>query len=379
MSDVEKYLSSSVQRIDTSEIRKLFDLAEKIKDPVNLSIGQPDFPVPQAVKDAFAKAVYDDKNAYTMTQGILPLREAICAKWQEENGFSVSPENTIVSAGVASLLYLLYEALLNPGEEIILTDPYFVIYDTLAKLRGVKVTFIPENFTEDDLNVLRKSGVNPKAIIFANPSNPTGLVLSKEQLQLLANYAEEKDALLISDEIYEAFDYDKTFTSCAPIAPDRTITLGGFSKSHAMTGMRVGYMGVASNLRPILSKVAALQQYSIVCSPQPAQWAALTALQTSIEGEISMMKKRRNLVQDILGDRVSYAHPGGAFYVFPEIPIDCVEFSKRAIERELLVVPGYIFSNKRNTIRISYAQPEEKIKKGLKIFLEIVEECNSEI
>jgi len=276
------------------------------------------------------------------------------------------------------LLYLLYEALFNPGDEIVLTDPFFVIYDTLAKLRDIKVSFIPENFTSDDLDTLRKSGVNPKAIIFANPSNPTGLVLSKEQLQLLSSYAEEKNALLISDEIYEAFDYDTKFISCATIAPERTITLGGFSKSHAMTGMRVGYMGVTPNLKPILAKVAALQQYSIVCSPQAAQWAALTALKTPIDAELALMKSRRNLVQGILGDQVEYAHPGGAFYIFPEIPIDCADFSKKAIERELLVVPGYIFSKNRNTIRISYAQPEEKLEKGLKIFLEMVEEFKSE-
>ncbi len=367
-----EYISQAAARIDTSEIRKLFDLAGSLKNPANLSIGQPDFPVPEPVKEAMARAILDNKNAYTPTQGILPLREAISAKWAKE-GVAVEPGDILVSAGVASLLFLLYDAIFNPGDQVVLIDPYFVIYDSLARFHNLQAHYLPEDFTENEVNeLIDQPGFAPKAVIFATPSNPTGKILSKEQLGWLARISEKTGAILISDEIYSAFDYDGKFVSTASILPEKTVTLGGFSKSHAMTGLRVGYMGVGPTLRDLFEKVAALQQYSIVCSPQPAQWAAVTALETSIDRELSLMKKRRDLAVNMLQGRVNAGHPDGAFYLFPEIPMDGTDFVKRAIERELLVVPGYIFSKKKNTVRISYAQQEEVVERGLEIFLDII-------
>ena len=367
------YISKSVSRIDTSEVRKLFDLVGKIENPINLSIGQPDFPVPEAVKEAYIKAIREDKNAYTASQGILPLRERISSKWQIENKIQISAENIIVSTGVASLLYLLFEAMFDEQDEILLIDPYFLLYESLAKLRNLKVSYISENFDREQLNKLDETGCKPKAIIFANPSNPTGKILSKEQLTNLSEYAQKHDSILVSDEIYEAFDYDSKFISMATINPHRTVTLGGFSKSHAMTGLRVGYLGVPEPLKPLLEKITALQQYSIVCSPQPAQWAALQALDTDITSELALMKERRDLVVKLLSDKVQYTTPEGAFYVFPEVPTGSVHFVEQSIKERLLVVPGYIFSQNDNAVRISYAQPSEIIEEGLHIFLKMVE------
>jgi len=369
-----QFISRAANRIDTSEIRKVFDLAANIKNPLNLSIGQPDFPVPQEVKESFIQAIRDDKNAYTPTQGILPLREAISEKWKTQNGFEVSPENVIVSAGVASLLMLLYEAIFNEGDQILLTDPYFLIYGSLASFHNLDVRFIPEDFSAEDMKALASdSGFNPKCVIFSSPSNPSGRILSREQLQALSDYARTKNCILISDEIYEAYDYDKQFISMASIDPEYTITLGGFSKSHAMTGLRVGYMGVPSNLTPIFQKVAALQQYSIVCSPQPAQWAAVTALEVSIDKQLETMKKRRGLVKKTLEGKVDIGNPAGAFYAFARIPIDSTEFIKQAIDERLLIVPGYIFSKNSNTVRLSYAVSEDILKEGLDTFLKLIE------
>jgi len=365
--------SDRIQKIDSSEIRKIFDMAGKLKNPKNLSIGQPDFPVPQVVKDAMIKAIVDDKNSYTPTQGILPLREKLSEMWQKD-GIDIKPENVLVSAGVASLLYLLFDVLFNPGDQIAIVEPYFLVYESLAGFHDLEKTYIPEDFNEEFVESLfKRPGFNPRVILFSTPSNPTGRILSKEQIGLLGRIAEKYDSLLISDEIYSAFDYDGKFCPGASVIPDRTITLGGFSKSHAMTGLRVGYMGVGEKLSSILQKVSALQQYSIVCSPAPAQWAALVALDHPLTTEIAQYKKRRDRVVELLRGKTTFPYPEGAFYVFPDIPVDSRDFIKKAIEAELLIVPGYIFTKNPKTVRISFAQREDILEEGMGIFLHLLE------
>ena len=372
MMAAKSYLSESIQRIDTSEIRRVFDLAAKIKNPINLSIGQPDFLIPQAVKDSLVKAVQDNKNTYSQTQGILPLREALSQKYAKTN-LKYDPNNIVVSTGVASILNLLFNVLFDPGDAILMTDPYFLIYDSMADYYQLNKKYIPESFSEDEINALKKSDDSIKAIIFSTPSNPTGKILSKKQVELLSGLAEAKGAVIISDEIYEAYDYDNQFFHTASINPERTLTLSGFSKSHAMTGLRVGYIAAPDSLKEIAQSIGILQQYSIVCAPQPSQWAALTALSTDISRELQLMKSRRDLVKQILGSAITYPNPDGAFYVYCDVPYDSNEFVRKAIERELLIIPGHIFSKVKNAVRISYAQSEEVILKGLGIFLELLE------
>jgi aminotransferase len=365
--------SNRINKIDSSEIRKIFDLVGKLKNPKNLSIGQPDFPVPGVVKDALIQAVIDNKNSYTPTQGILPLREKLSGQWSA-NGINIKPENILVSAGVASILYLLFDTLFNPGDQIAIVEPYFLVYESLSVFHDLAKTYIPEDFDEQFIEkLLSTPGFKPKVIIFSTPSNPTGRILSKEQITLLGRLAEKYDALLISDEIYSAFDYDQKFCPAASVIPERTISLGGFSKSHAMTGLRVGYMGVHEKLASVLQKVSALQQYSIVCSPAPSQWAALVALDHPLTVELETFKKRRDRVIELFKGKVTFPYPAGAFYVFPEIPIDSRDFIKKAVEAELLIVPGYIFTRNSKTVRISYAQREDILEEGLQIFLDILE------
>lgn len=361
-------------KIDSSEIRKVFDLAAKLKNPKNLSIGQPDFPVPQVVKDALIKAVQEDKNSYTLTQGIVPLREKLSEQWAKE-GIDIKPGNILVSTGVASILYLLYDILFNPGDEVLMIEPYFLIYESLGVFHDLKKVYLPENFKKEDIEpLLANAAFKPKAIIFSSPSNPTGKILSKEQITLLSELAQKTGALIVADEIYKAFDYDNKHVSAASVLPEQTISLGGFSKSHAMTGLRVGYIGVPENLSVIIQKISALQQYSVVCSPAPAQWAALAALENPLIEELSLMKRRRDLVYSMLKDNVDFPYPDGAFYVFASIPEDSKSFVLKAVERELLIVPGFIFTRDPNTVRISYAQNEEILTEGLNIFLELVAE-----
>ncbi len=374
------FLSERIHHIDTSEIRRVFDLAKKIKNVKDLSIGQPDFPVPQAVKEELIKAIRENKNAYSQTQGILPLREALSKKYHSR-GISISPENIVISTGVASVLFLLFQTIFNKKDKILLIDPYFLIYQSLVDYHQLNAFYLPENFSREDIDqLITQNNIDGlKAIVFASPSNPTGKILSREQISLLGQLAEKNNALLISDEIYEAFDYDGLFMHTASLFPKRTLTLSGFSKSYAMTGLRVGYLAAPLSLSMVVEKIAALQQHSIVCSPQPAQWAALKALDTPISKEIELMKGRREIVFKALEGVVSFSsHPDGAFYVFPIIPQNSKEFTRRAIERELLIVPGYIFSRNQNTVRISYAQNETILKEGLKIFCELIKDKKNE-
>ncbi|HRP69129.1 MAG TPA: aminotransferase class I/II-fold pyridoxal phosphate-dependent enzyme [Turneriella sp.] len=375
------YLTSRIHGIDTSEIRKVFDLAAKIQNPLNLSIGQPDFPVPQPVKEAMEKAIQDNCTAYTPTAGLVALREAIGTFLQPKIGYKTLSDNIIVSTGVASILFLLFQTIIEKGDAVLMVDPYFMIYQALIRYHEGKEYTIPEHFGQSEVDALRarlkKEGVRLKLIIFASPSNPTGKILNREQLELLKTLAEENDAVIASDEIYAAFDYEHKHTSMATLAPEHTLTLNGFSKSHAMTGLRVGYLAAPERLKTIVQKMVTLQQYTVVCAPHVMQVAAITALKTPIDAELKFMRKRRDLVYGILSQATTLPYPDGAFYVYPDIPIDSADFVTKAIERRLLLVPGHIFSANRKSIRISYAVKEEILEEGARIFSKLVEELKS--
>jgi len=373
--------ASRIHGIDTSEIRKVFDLAAKIQNPLNLSIGQPDFAVPQPVKEAMIQALVDNKTGYTPTAGLVELRRAISEFLQPKIGYATNPEHIIVSTGVASILFLLFQTIIGKGDAVLLIDPYFMIYPALVKYHEGRQYAIDETFGAAEVDALRAQlkhdGVKLKLIIFASPSNPTGKILSHEQLQLLSTLADENDAIIASDEIYAEFDYEKKHASMAALNKERTLTLNGFSKSHAMTGLRVGYLAAPENLAAIVQKMVTLQQYTMVCSPHAMQWGAITALKTPITAELAFMKKRRDLIYNILRQVTEVPYPDGAFYIYPKIPIDSSEFVTKAIERRLLLVPGYIFSAQRNSIRISYATREDILEEGAKIFCDLVRELNT--
>lgn len=198
--------------IDSSPIRKAFELARTIQNPINLSIGQPHFPCPPNIIEVLTKAAQDGKTSYTLTGGIPELKSAMAEKYQIQNQISYAHEDRILAtSGISSALFLLFNALVNEGDECLVISPYFLMYPAMLKFYGGKVVPLEESFKPADLESLKSRKF--KLIIFSNPSNPTGKVLSKEQLRALANLAEVTGAYLISDEIYELFDYDKQFFS----------------------------------------------------------------------------------------------------------------------------------------------------------------------
>lgn len=358
------WIADRTTTFDSSGIRKVFDLAAKLKDPVNLSIGQPDFDVPEAVQDAAIEAIRGGKNAYSPTQGIAPLREALRQEIAEK--YPHEDRDVFISSGTSGGLMLSILTMVNPGDEVIFLDPFFVMYPALLKMCGgvpVPVDSYPD-FRLDVEKIAAAITPRTKMILLNSPANPTGVTASEAELKAVAELAAEKNIALLSDEIYSRFFYDGEFASPASFN-DQTIVIDGFSKSHAMTGWRVGYVHGPSEIIRTMLKI---QQYTFVCAPQPAQWGALRAMEVNLGGHIQDYKRKRDLVFDALSDCYEIAKPGGAFYMFPKAPIESgAKFVEQAIERGLLIIPGNIFSARDTHFRISFAASDEQLKRGVDI------------
>ncbi len=367
------WISKRSQTFDSSGIRKVFDLAAQLTDPVNLSIGQPDFDVPQTVKDACWQAISEGKNAYSPSQGIGPLREKLQA--QIDSRYGHQDRSVFVSSGTSGGLVLTILALVDPGDEVIIFDPYFVMYEALVGLVGgrpVVVDTYPD-FRIDLDKVESMISPRTKLIIFNSPGNPTGVTATREEVIGLASLAERHNIALLSDEIYSQFVYDGELITPADYNP-ATIVIDGFSKSHAMTGWRVGWVHGPSE---VIQTMIKLQQYSFVCAPQPAQWAGLAALDVEMSQYRADYRSKRDLLVDGLRDDFEFTEPGGAFYLFPKAPIGTgTEFVKRAIEHGLLVIPGGIFSHRDTHFRISYAAPDATILRGIEILKQLARETH---
>lgn len=366
------WIAQRTTTFDASGIRKVFDLAAKLKDPINLSIGQPDFDVPESVQEAAIESIRDGKNAYSPTQGIGPLRESL---QREINARYGHPDRDVfVSSGTSGGLMLSMMSMVDPGDEVIYLDPFFVMYPALLKLSGgvaVPIDSYP-NFELDPDKIAAAVTPRTKMILLNSPANPTGVTATAEQIEAVAQLAMDKNIALVSDEIYSRFHYDGDFVSPAQFNPD-TIVIDGFSKSHAMTGWRVGYV---HGPQEVIATMLKIQQYSFVCSPQPAQWGALRAMEVSLDGHIADYQRKRDLVCQGLQDRFEFTKPGGAFYLFPKAPgnIGGEAFVHRAIERGLLIIPGNIFSDKDSHFRISFAATDETIQKGVDLLNQLASE-----
>jgi aspartate aminotransferase/aminotransferase len=353
--------------LDASGIRKVFDLAAKLENPINLSIGQPDFDVPDPVKDAARQAIQDGHNRYTQTQGLAELREAIAAACAEEFGWSDAHDRPyLVTSGVSGALVLAILTCVNPGDEVVMADPYFVMYSHLVHLAGgvpVLVDTYPD-FVPDAEKFSQAISGRTRMMLVNSPGNPTGCVYSRKQLQALADLASTHDLLVLSDEIYDTFCYDGPFTSMASLY-ENTLLMRGFSKSYAMTGWRIGW---CTGPAEILEKMTMLQQYSFVCAPSMAQVAALQALKQDMSDQVAQYRRKRDKVYAALGESFGLVKPGGAFYAFVPAPGDsATDFVSRAIENNVLVIPGNVFSAHDSHFRISYATADDALEQGLEI------------
>ena len=364
-------ISQRAAAMNASGIRKAFALAQTLDNPINMSIGQPDFAVPDVVKDAAIAAIREDKNAYTVTQGIQPLRAALAHKLQTKNGIAAAAEDTVmVTSAVSGALSLALPACIDAGDEVIIFDPSFVGYKQLVLLYGGVPVYVPlaRDFAIDG-NALR-AAMTPRtrAIIFNTPANPTGHVATHDEIATLVTIAREHDVVILSDEIYEDFIYGETPHVSVGAYYDKTVTMGGFSKSHAMTGWRVGYAHAPA---PLLDKMLTMQQYTFVCAPAPLQYAALTALSADITAHVARYKRNRDMLYDGLREKYDTVRADGAFYFFVPYPYDSARFLERCMAHKLLVVPGNAFSDRNTHFRLSFATDEKTITSAIAVLREI--------
>lgn len=370
---MKKILADRTAKIDASGIRKVFALGASLEDPVNFSIGQPDFEVPDELKEEAIRAIRAGQNSYSQTAGDPALRTRIAERVGNEFGWD-DPSVMVVS-GVSGGLLLAFMALVNPGDEVIIPDPYFVMYKHLVNLLGGKCVFV-DSYPDFELPVQGIADAitdKTKMIILNSPCNPTGKVYSQRQVRAMAEIAGEKDIVVMTDEIYEKFCYDGECPSIAKYY-EKSLVMQGFSKSHAMTGWRMGYVATHPCLSHVIEEMTKIQQYTFVCAPTPFQQAALAALDYDVSDLVDAYRKKRDLLHEGLVDKFELARPGGAFYAFVKAPGDAgaTEFVERAIAANVLIIPGNVFSEKDTHFRISYATSDEKIRQGAEILCSLI-------
>jgi len=364
-------LNKRVREMNVSGVRKMFELASQMKNPLDLSLGLPDFDVPEEIKKVAIDSIKKGLNKYTPTTGIKELRQAIAQKLEKENNIHSSAENIIVTSAGSGALSIIFTTILNEGDEIILFEPYFVAYKELIIQNGGIPVYAKtnEDFSLDLKDFENKITPKTKAVVVNSPNNPTGGVYSKEELSKLADICRKHNLLIISDEIYEKFCYEKKHFSIGSIYPN-TITINGFSKSHAMTGWRIGY---CSGPNEIIREAIKVQQFNFVCAPTPFQHAAIKALKIKNK-HLNEYKKKRDIIYNELKINYELIKPEGAFYAFIKYPYNPEKFINNCIKNNLLVVPGTAFSRSNTHFRISFANSDETLKKAVEILNKISKE-----
>ena len=360
----DRWIAQRMHSIDSSGIRKVFELARSLKDPVNLSIGVPHFDVPEPIKAAAHAAIERGHNAYTVTQGIPDL----CAKIQADidKRYRHPDRQVFLTSGTSGGLLLALCCTVNPGDEVIVFDPYFVMYPQLVNLAGGTTVYV-DTYPDFRIDLDRvRAALSPrtKAIVVNSPANPTGVQHSRETLAGLARLARENNVLLLSDEVYRAFSHDEPFASPAEYNED-AVVFDGFSKAYAMTGWRLGF---AHGPRRVIQEMIKLQQFSFVCAPSMVQHAGVVAWETDVSAIVAEYRRKRDRLYEGLKDRFKVVKPGGAFYMFPEVPWGSgSEFVAEGIRNNLLVIPGITFSRRDTHFRISYAASDATIDRGIDI------------
>jgi len=358
-------IADRMRLLDASGIRKVFDLAAKMTDPINLSIGQPDFDVPEPVKDKAVEAIRAGLNQYTQTQGLAELRRAVGAACRQEFGWA-DDRPYLITSGVSGALMLALLTTVNPGDEVIFADPYFVMYAHLTNLCGgacVPVDTYPD-FRPDINRIADAVTGRTRLLVINSPANPTGVVYTERELKDIADLAARRELLVLSDEIYNFFCYDGPFSSIASFH-ENTLLMRGFSKTYGMPGWRMGW---CTGPGKIIEKMTMLQQYSFVCAPSMAQAASVVALETDMSDRLAAYTRKRDMVHAALGEKFGLIKPGGAFYAFVPAPGgDATAFVEKAIANNVLIIPGKVFSPRDTHFRLSYAAGDEKLARGLEI------------
>ena len=368
MIDYDKVLSDKIKNVKPSGIRKFFDIAGTMEGVISLGVGEPDFSTPWVIRKAAIQVLERKHIIYGPNKGVLPLRQAISRRIESRHGVKYDPDKeVIVTVGGSEAIDLVVRGLLDPGDEVLVVEPCFVCYAPLVELMGgvpVSVpTRIENNFklTVDDLR--DKITERTKLLILPFPNNPTGAIMTREDLEPIAELLRGTNIVVLTDEIYSELTYGRKHFSIIELEGmrERTVYVNGFSKAYAMTGWRLGYLAAPA---PIVSQIAKIHQYGIMCSPYISQNAAVVALD-SCDDEVAKMVdeynvRRKFLVSEFNRLGLTCFDPEGAFYVFPCIKstgLSSEEFCERLLyENKVAAVPGSAFGESgEGHIRISYA------------------------
>ena len=387
---MEQHLSDRIKNLSTSQTLAMAALARDLKaqgkDIISLSLGEPDFPTPDFIKEAAKKAIDDNYSNYTPVDGYLELKEAIARKFKRDNNLIYKPSQIVVSTGAKQSLFNIANVLLNPGDECILPAPYWVSYSEIVKMCEAVPVEVPTSI-ESDFKITPsqlENAISPrtKLLMFSSPCNPSGSVYSKEELTALAKVLDKHPGIyVVSDEIYEHINFSGIHFSIAEIPSlyERTITVNGVSKAFAMTGWRIGYIGAPEFIAKACTKMQGQITSGANSIAQRATIAAVEATPDKIAYMVAEFKKRRDLVvgllQEIKGLKTN--NPGGAFYVFPDVSYffgktlrgkkieNANDFSMYLLsEANVATVTGDAFGNP-NCIRLSYATSEDLLIKAI--------------
>jgi aspartate/methionine/tyrosine aminotransferase len=377
--DIERLLASRVRDIETSGIRRVWSMAQTCKDPVNLSIGQPDFQVPNELKQAAVDAILKDQNGYTQTKGLDALLAVIHHRMHDSFGWTFGENGShdaMVTSGTAGALTLACLSVLDQGDELIIPDPYFVIYPTLARIAGATAvlcdTYPDFKMTADRVEPLITS--KTKAVLLNSPANPTGVVLTQEEVDGVASLCRDRGILLITDEIYDEFVFPPAKHASPASSSEDVLVIRGYGKTYGCTGWRMGY---AAGPARLIDEMAKLQQQTFVCAPSVMQHAMIGAYDIDLAPLIETFTTRRDMVTEILGDVMELVVPEGAFYAFPKVPesmsMTGTQFFERAIEHDVLLIQGDVFSKHDTHIRLSFAIANDKLERGLLAIRNIIQ------
>lgn len=376
---MNEYLSPIARNLPPSGIRKFFDLVSTMKNVISLGVGEPDFATPWTVRESGIFSLEQGKTMYTSNSGLIELREELSYSMARDLGVEYDPNHEIlITVGASEAVDLAMRALLGPGDAVLIPDPAYVSYAPCATLAGAEVNYVPTH-EEDDFRLrvedLEKAYTpNSKLLVLSFPNNPTGAIMTREDYLPIARFVMEHDLIVLSDEIYSDLTYEGTHTAFAsmPEMRNRTLHVSGFSKSYAMTGWRIGY---AAGHPDFIQAMTRIHQYTMLCAPITAQFAALEALRSAGSAKAEMVatydRRRRLMVHGFRKMGLTCFEPLGAFYVFPNISatgLNSDDFAEQLLlEENVAVVPGTAFGpSGEGHIRCSYAYSTEQLQEALK-------------
>jgi aspartate/methionine/tyrosine aminotransferase len=354
-----------------SAIRELFDRARRIPGVIDLSIGQAHFDVPDAIKEATISAIREGCGGYGPTQGdpelVAATKEYLVSKYSLSQD-----EEVLITSGATGAIVLTLLSLIQPGDEVLIPDPFFVLYERLINMVGGEAVLydLHPDFCLRDAVVEAGMSDRTKLLILNNPSNPTGATFRAEDIEAVAELCRKRGVMVLSDELYEVFVYDKPHFCIKRFLGPESLLVGGMTKAYGMAGWRLGW--VAGDPR-VIDRMRTLQQFVYACPPTLVQRGALAGFDLDMSQKVTDFRRKRDFMYEgLVAAGYNVIKPGGSFFIFPEVPWgDDVAFCEAALAKKLAIVPGRGFGSRNNHFRISYAATDEALANGLEILRDL--------